>query len=202
MDEYDLPVVPRLLENQTVGALEVIGALDRVVETSPGTGIPGLDPEIRNGKFSRGIRGQYTVIPDRCLEMMAILIKPDRIRRDDLLKITRVPIVEGGHDRIHHVCDWTCRGRWRRKNVGPSTAALPTSSRCLGQRNGRHCHHGQEDKNRSLHKLLPFGIRIIKVGEHYNATFRKRSALVMTDTELNVMAALAIIGLRSKPKKG
>src|SRR5437870_4037684 len=42
MDEYDLPVVSRLLENQTVRALEVIRALDSVVETSPGTGIPGL----------------------------------------------------------------------------------------------------------------------------------------------------------------
>ncbi len=36
----------------------------------------------------------------------------------------------------------------------------------------------------------------------YNATRRRRSALAMTDTELNVMAALAIIGLRSTPNTG
>lgn len=32
--------------------------------------------------------------------------------------------------------------------------------------------------------------------------FRSRNAFAMTDTELNVMAALAIIGLRTRPKKG
>ena len=37
---------------------------------------------------------------------------------------------------------------------------------------------------------------------HYRATRRKRSALAMTDTELNVIAALAIIGLRSNPNTG
>ena len=36
----------------------------------------------------------------------------------------------------------------------------------------------------------------------YSATRRKRSALAMTDTELNVIAALAIIGLRSTPNTG
>ena len=37
---------------------------------------------------------------------------------------------------------------------------------------------------------------------HYNATLRNRSALPMTDTELKVIAALAMIGLSSRPKKG
>ncbi len=36
----------------------------------------------------------------------------------------------------------------------------------------------------------------------YNFTRRKRSAFVMTDTELNVMAALAKIGFKSRPRKG
>src|SRR5215475_7033757 len=36
----------------------------------------------------------------------------------------------------------------------------------------------------------------------YNGTLRKRSALTMTETELNVMAALAIIGLSNKPMNG
>ena len=33
-------------------------------------------------------------------------------------------------------------------------------------------------------------------------SLRKRSALPITDTELNVIAALAIIGLSNKPKTG
>ena len=36
----------------------------------------------------------------------------------------------------------------------------------------------------------------------YNRIFRSLNAFVMTDTELNVMATLAIIGLNSNPKKG
>ena len=36
----------------------------------------------------------------------------------------------------------------------------------------------------------------------YSFTCRKRSAFAMTETELNVMAALAIIGLNRTPKNG
>ncbi len=36
----------------------------------------------------------------------------------------------------------------------------------------------------------------------YSFAFLSRSALLITDTELNVIAAAAIIGLSSKPKKG
>ena len=36
----------------------------------------------------------------------------------------------------------------------------------------------------------------------YSCTLRSRSALAMTDTELKVIAALANIGLRSRPKTG
>jgi hypothetical protein len=36
----------------------------------------------------------------------------------------------------------------------------------------------------------------------YSGARRSRSALAITDTELNVIAALAIIGLRSRPKTG
>ena len=36
----------------------------------------------------------------------------------------------------------------------------------------------------------------------YNFKFLSRSALTITDTELNVIAALAIIGLSSKPNTG
>ncbi len=36
----------------------------------------------------------------------------------------------------------------------------------------------------------------------YSGIFRNRSALLMTETELKVIAALAITGLSSSPKKG
>ena len=36
----------------------------------------------------------------------------------------------------------------------------------------------------------------------YSFKFLRRNALTITDTELKVIAALAIIGLRSKPKTG
>jgi len=36
----------------------------------------------------------------------------------------------------------------------------------------------------------------------YSATLRNRSAFEMTETELNVMAALAKMGVRSKPMNG
>lgn len=41
-----------------------------------------------------------------------------------------------------------------------------------------------------------------KKAGHYNAARRRRNALAITDTELNVIAALAIMGLRSRPKTG
>ena len=37
---------------------------------------------------------------------------------------------------------------------------------------------------------------------HQSTTLRSRSAFPITETELNVMAALAIIGLSSRPRNG
>ncbi len=43
----------------------------------------------------------------------------------------------------------------------------------------------------------------VSVGSHvYNSTFLSRSEFVITETELKLMAAAAITGLNSKPKKG
>jgi len=39
-------------------------------------------------------------------------------------------------------------------------------------------------------------------GADHNDTLRRRSALEITETELKLIAALAIIGFRSKPNKG
>ena len=38
--------------------------------------------------------------------------------------------------------------------------------------------------------------------EHYSLRLRNRRALVITDTELKLMAAAAIIGMSSRPKNG
>jgi hypothetical protein len=48
-------------------------------------------------------------------------------------------------------------------------------------------------------------MRVIIAGDAlriYNLMVRRRSALVITETELNVIAALANIGLSSNPKNG
>ena len=42
----------------------------------------------------------------------------------------------------------------------------------------------------------------VRLGTAYSSTRRSRNALPMTDTELNVIAALAIIGLRRSPVTG
>jgi len=40
------------------------------------------------------------------------------------------------------------------------------------------------------------------IGNYYNFTWRRRRAFVITETELNVIAALAMMGLSSRPKNG
>jgi hypothetical protein len=50
--------------------------------------------------------------------------------------------------------------------------------------------------------LSTVNCRLSTVNCHYSASFRKRSALLITDTELKVMAAAAIIGLNSNPNAG
>jgi len=61
--------------------------------------------------------------------------------------------------------------------------------------------------HRNTHESRPaaaFALRAMAANRagHYRATRRRRSAFAMTDTELNVIAALAIIGLRSQPNTG
>lgn len=43
---------------------------------------------------------------------------------------------------------------------------------------------------------------IVKISDYFRRTVRKRSALAMTETELRLMAAAAIIGLSNRPKTG
>ena len=59
---------------------------------------------------------------------------------------------------------------------------------------GEKQHRNREHQDPSKH-------RIASIARHSSAR-RKRSALLITDTELNVIAALAIIGLSSSPNHG
>jgi hypothetical protein len=64
----------------------------------------------------------------------------------------------------------------------------------------------RERRTVSIHQAKLRKARIAR-GEHhrarpYNRAFLNRNAFPITVTELNVIAALAIIGLNSNPKKG
>jgi hypothetical protein len=50
--------------------------------------------------------------------------------------------------------------------------------------------------------LISREILAFAVKRRYNLAFRRRSELVITETELKLIAAAAIIGLSSSPKKG
>ena len=90
------------------------------------------------------------------------------------------------------------------------------------QRHARGEHRrrsGQRDDHRDAGQLLGPGLHIPSIRpkclaafggrqptslrpEHYRSCRRRRSALPMTDTELNVIAALAMMGLSSSPNAG
>lgn len=53
----------------------------------------------------------------------------------------------------------------------------------------------------SCRSALIYAFRL-SVHSNYSLTFRKRKALLMTETELRLIAAPAIIGLSNQPKKG
>lgn len=55
---------------------------------------------------------------------------------------------------------------------------------------------------RNSMKHLPVCDNLRLSGSPYRSTLRSRSAFAITDTELNVMAALAIMGLSSSPNAG
>ena len=55
------------------------------------------------------------------------------------------------------------------------------------------------------HRVLRYSGRaggVAEVASRYSSTRRRRRALPMTDTELRLIAALAIIGLSRMPKNG
>jgi hypothetical protein len=68
----------------------------------------------------------------------------------------------------------------------------------------RECLRGGVDSASSGWAVIPLGRSpdFVIGGYPYSATRRRRSALPITDTELKVIAALAMIGLSSNPNSG
>ena len=63
--------------------------------------------------------------------------------------------------------------------------------------------HGQRHRmNQPIHVALSITPVIVCSPPTHACALRNRRALTMTDTELNVIAALAIIGLSSNPNTG
>ena len=63
-------------------------------------------------------------------------------------------------------------------------------------------HHEHQPEDSAMHCLEYMTHRSRPHLEHYSSARRSRSAFTMTETELNVIAALAIIGLSSTPNDG
>src|SRR5262249_29646976 len=121
-------------------------------ETGPASrSIQIPDAQIRDAQFPRRIRGKKTVDPYGREKMMPILIEPDGIRSDRLLKKCGVPIVEGRNHRFDEIGDWTCRLSLRRKNIRPAPALLRLSRGCSDDQ-GKN---GSIQKDRSFHET-PF----------------------------------------------
>jgi hypothetical protein len=62
-----------------------------------------------------------------------------------------------------------------------------------------------EGRNKKSSNNAVAGEAMVPMGslrENHSASLRSRRALMITDTELNVIAALAIIGLSRMPKNG
>lgn len=71
----------------------------------------------------------------------------------------------------------------------------------------RVCELAKRTELFGLKRVLQFvGYGHVSHGRDYNKLYRlawrRRSALTITETELNVIAALAMIGLNSRPKNG
>ena len=98
---------------------------------------------------------------------------------------------------------WVCRGyrdsrrgrgvmtvAFRRQRLGVPVMVRVEAGELAGDTYDRRAHKAQHEQQRA-------GPHV-----HYSTTFLKRRALAMTDTELNVIAALAIIGFRSSLNAG
>src|SRR5437899_9351407 len=72
VDQYDLPVISVLLENQGVRALHLIRALEDIVETRPTAVIPIGDPQISDTEFPWRIGRHDAIYPHRCVEVMSV----------------------------------------------------------------------------------------------------------------------------------
>ncbi len=90
-----------------------------------------------------------------------------------------------------------------RRAAGPRSQG---SRRRLGFDLGRQCPRRYVFCEGTLGAIVPVvelrGNRRLLGGVAYSSSLRSRKALAMTETELKVMAALAIIGLSSSPVAG
>ena len=106
-----------------------------------------------------------------------------------------VPRVWPTRERLRDGCGMVfrcARPRCHASRLARRSHRRPTGQQC-DQGNGR-------DPTKRTHRLsIP--PRSLKATAHKTARLN-RNALPMTDTELNVMAALAIIGLSNNPKNG
>src|SRR6266566_2434807 len=124
MNNDDLPIVAVLFEDQRIRSLKLTSCfVDDVVEPSPSGSVPITDAKVRDGEFPRRSRGEDAVHPNRGRHMMAVLIKPDGVRRDHLLKITSVLVIKGGNERTDHA-DQRPRRRYGRREYAKSAALL------------------------------------------------------------------------------
>ena len=85
-------------------------------------------------------------------------------------------------------------------------AAQIAATMRLKQTNTRSCRAGAAKRYSEKCHAWPLtqeaGLVFNSPGHPQTDTFRSRSALPITDTELRLMAALAIIGLKRMPKNG
>ena len=72
----------------------------------------------------------------------------------------------------------------------------PHSNQAKGER------HHRPNNIRDGHLLLPAQQNKAAVSRNHSAALLSRNAFAITDTELNVIAALAIMGLSTRPKNG
>ena len=95
----------------------------------------------------------------------------------------------------------------RNADAGRSRIAAHRADRSRDRQRGQDGQHDEADSvspdhDASIQRPLPTGDLIDRAGQVHNEILRKRSAFAITETELKLMATLAIIGLNRIPKNG
>jgi hypothetical protein len=149
----------------------------------------------------RGERGQRTAVV-----IAAVAVRQDDVGRDGGDSLDRI----GRGRRVAVMMMVMIRGArgWRDGPFGDRGPCLmmslvaharPAQHRAGGSHRGAA---GQRDDRDETDDQPLKGAHAGSIPVPHSATFLSRSALPMTDTELNVIAALAIIGLSRRPNTG